>query len=196
MDVADLSTDITAVTNDPEFVGVDIAILSGTVSDGCESSARYIRYWRQDIPEEVFTTDVEVGTGEYNAVVGPLEENTTYCYQMTECGEVKSFSTLQAQYASEDASEASITSTSCELLDAEYVFTIESAQALETEMLAIGLYNSDDKLIAVKLLECDGNTIYTHGFSNTLNVCYAKVFVWRGKDSLYPLGSCELVEIP
>lgn len=195
MDVADLSTDITAVTNDPEFIGVDMAILSGTVSDGCESSARYIRYWRHDTPDEVFTSDVEVGIGEYNAVVGPLEENTTYCYQMTECGEVKSFSTLQPQYASEVAIEASITSTSCELTDAEYVFTIESAQALEGEMLAIGLYNSDDKLIAAKLFECDGNTIYTHGFSNDLNVSYAKVFVWRGKDSLYPLGFCELVEI-
>lgn len=195
MDIINISTDITAVTNDPELIGIDMAVLGGSVSDGREEAAKYIRYWRMDTPDEVYTSEVEKGIGDYRAMVGPLEENTAYCYQMTELGEVKTFTTLQSDYVEEEVSEPAITTTTYKALTSTYKFTVESAYALETEVLAVAAYDSYDNLLSVDFIECDGDTTYTSSFSNSLSISYVKVFVWGDKQSLIPLGRSEIVDI-
>lgn len=89
--VSSLNTDIDVVTNDAEFVYSNCATVSGTVNT--EDASRYIRYWKESEPETVYTTDVEDGAGDYTADLWPLDSETTYCFQMTEFGEVKTFTT-------------------------------------------------------------------------------------------------------
>lgn len=94
LEVSSLSTETTAVTNDPEFVDSYFAVLSGSVEKG-EENVRYISYWKESEPDEIFVTEVEEGGGEYVVSVGELEPKTTYCYQMNDSGEVKNFTTLE-----------------------------------------------------------------------------------------------------
>ena len=94
LEVLSLSTETTAVTNDPEFVDSYFAVLSGSVEKG-EENVRYISYWKESEPDEIFVTEVEEGGGEYVVSVGELEPKTTYCYQMNDSGEVKNFTTLE-----------------------------------------------------------------------------------------------------
>lgn len=102
MDVASISTDVEAVTNDPEDVGDYFAVLSGSVSGESDGIARYIRYWSETDVETIYTTDVEDGSGDYTAEIMNLTADTTYYYQMTEYGEVKSFTTCSAPEGASD----------------------------------------------------------------------------------------------
>lgn len=92
LDTVNISTDIKAVTGDAESIGNYFALLSGSVED-VDGAERYIRYWAADKPDEVYTTEVQSGGGEYSVEVTNLTPETTYYYQMTETGEVKSFVT-------------------------------------------------------------------------------------------------------
>lgn len=103
VDTVNISTDIKAVTNDAESIGNYFALLSGNVKevDGVE---RYIRYWTADNPNEVYTTEVQEGGGDYSVFVEDLAPETTYQYQMCEGGDVKSFTTLYSMVADGDDS--------------------------------------------------------------------------------------------
>ena len=103
VDTVNISTDIKAVTNDAESIGNYFALLSGNVKevDGVE---RYIRYWTADNPNEIYTTEVQEGGGDYSVFVEDLAPETTYQYQMCESGDVKSFTTLYSMVADGDDS--------------------------------------------------------------------------------------------
>lgn len=92
LDTVNISTEIKAVTNDAESIGNYFALLSGSVED-VDGAERYIRYWAADNPNEIYTTEVQEGGGDYSFEVTNLTPETTYYYQMTETGEVKSFAT-------------------------------------------------------------------------------------------------------
>lgn len=94
LEVSSISTETNAVTNDPEFVDSYFAVLSGSVEEG-EDNVRYISYWKESEPDEIYVTDIEEGGGEYFALIDGLEVETTYCYQMNDTGEVKTFTTLE-----------------------------------------------------------------------------------------------------
>lgn len=91
MDVASISTDVQATTNDATDIGNYFATLSGSVSG--ENADRYIRYWAADNPDEVYITEVQSGSGDYSVEVTNLLPETEYRYQMNETGEVKTFVT-------------------------------------------------------------------------------------------------------
>lgn len=91
MDVASISTDLQATTNDATDIGNYFATLSGSVSG--ENADRYIRYWAADNPDEVYITEVQSGSGDYSVEVTNLLPETEYRYQMNETGEVKTFVT-------------------------------------------------------------------------------------------------------
>lgn len=90
MDVTSISTDIKAVTNDASDIGNYFATLSGSVED-IDGMERYIRYWAADNPDEIFTTEVQQGGGDYSVEITNLVPETTYYYQMCDTGEIKSF---------------------------------------------------------------------------------------------------------
>lgn len=92
LDTVNISTEIKAITNDAESIGNYFALLSGSVED-VDGAERYIRYWAADNPDEIYTTEVQKGGGDYSFEVTNLTPETTYYYQMTETGEVKSFAT-------------------------------------------------------------------------------------------------------
>ncbi|MCH5211357.1 MAG: hypothetical protein J1F01_10400 [Oscillospiraceae bacterium] len=98
MDVVNISTDIKAVTNNAESIGNYFALLSGSVED-VDCAERYIRYWTTDNPDELYTSEVQEGSGDYSVFVEDLIPKTTYQYQMCESGEVKSFTTLDSMTA-------------------------------------------------------------------------------------------------
>lgn len=106
LEISSLSTEIKAVTNDPEFIDAYFAILSGSVEES-EENVRYISYWKESEPDEVFVTEAEEGGGDYTVTVGELEPETTYCYQMNDSGEVKTFTTTEGVTEDFDPDEPS-----------------------------------------------------------------------------------------
>ncbi|MBR5151993.1 MAG: InlB B-repeat-containing protein [Clostridia bacterium] len=207
MDVTNISTDIVATTNDAEDVGSYFAVVSGSVLGEDENAVKYIRYWSADDTEIVYTTEVETGTGDYSVELMDLEPETTYYYQMTEFGEVKSFTTEEeiipildeSEIDEDDGDSASspspITTTTYKTLTSTYKFSIECSQALTTEFLAIACYDNMGKLLAFKQIECDGDTSYVDSVPLDTNIDYAKIFVWSSVNSLKPLAGVEVVDI-
>ena len=92
LEVSSLSTEIKAVTGDVIDLEFFYATVSGSVADG-DDNIKYIRYWKESEPDEVYVTDVEDGGGEYVVTITDLDAETTYCYQMNDTGEVKTFTT-------------------------------------------------------------------------------------------------------
>jgi len=201
MEVSSISTDIEATTYDAEDVGSYFAVVGGSVSGDSEEITKYIRYWKESEPEKIYTSEAEEGTGEFEIVLMDLEAETTYCYQMTETGEIKSFTTCEEpvdEYIPEDDETEEIiplTTTTYKKLTATYKLSIESSEALETELLIAAVYTADDELIAMKEIECDGDTSYTASFPINSEISYAKIFVWNKFDTLMPLAGAEKVEI-
>jgi len=101
IEATNISTDLKAVTDDinEECVGSYFATLSGSVEDDKDGVSRYIRYWSENDKNTVYTTDIEDGAGDYSVDIMPLTPNTKYYYQMTENGEIKSFTTLDEDYS-------------------------------------------------------------------------------------------------
>lgn len=207
MDVTNISTDIVATTNDAEDVGSYFAVVSGSVSGEDENAVKYIRYWSAEDAETVYVTEVESGSGDYTTELMDLEPETTYYYQMTEAGEIKSFTTYEEPvdehtgdedggYDDSDETESQpITSTTYKTLTSTYKFSIECSQALTTEFLAIACYDNTGKLLALKQVECDGDTSYTGSVPIDANIDYAKIFVWSSASNLKPLAGVEIVDI-
>ena len=206
MDVTSISTEVAAITNEAEYVGSYFAVVSGSVSEEDENAVKYIRYWSADDTETVYTTEVETGTGEYAAELMDLNPGTTYYYQMTEFGEVKSFTTLaESDYDDEhlgdedggyyETESQPITATTYKTLTSTYKFSIECSQVLSTEFLAVACYDKNDKLLILRQIECDGDTSYTGSVPIDTNIDYAKIFVWSSLDSLKSLAGVEIVDI-
>lgn len=198
MEVSSIDTSISATTYDATEIQTYSAVLGGTVEDVGEGTVRYIRYWKTNEPETIFITEVQKGAGEYWTEV-LLDSGTEYSYQMTEFGEVKTFSTPEAPAGSEEDPEPEIeatpiTTTTFKTLTSTYKFSISSDIALETEKLFVAVYAGETVLLGAKLIECDGDTEYTASFAIDDRIKYAKVFVWND-DSLAPLGVAETVNI-
>lgn len=224
MDVTSISTEIRATTDDAEDVGSYFAIVSGRIADADEETVKYIRYWSADDTQTVYTTEPETGNGTYTAELMDLNASTTYYYQMTELGEVKSFTTEEeiipvlednenkeegdGYVGDEDGehddgeddgdsgtSTSSITTTTYKTLASTYKFSIECSRALTTEFLAIACYDHAGNLLALSQIICDGDTSYTASVPIDANIDYAKIFVWRGLSDMKPLAGAEIVEI-
>lgn len=93
MDVSSISTSLTAETNEPTDVGINYAFVSGSVLSGDEQTEKYIRYWKTDEPDTVYTSEVKYGTGDYSTKLDELESFVEYSYQMTEFGDIHTFVT-------------------------------------------------------------------------------------------------------
>lgn len=202
MDVTSISTGVETVTNDAEDVSDYSAVLSGTVITEGEGISRYIRYWSADDTETVYTTDFEEGSGDYTIELFDLAAETTYYYQMTEFGEVKTFTTCEApedagtdgdDEETEDEETLSITSTTYSKTEEEYIFNIECSYTLTTEVLYVAVYSESNKLIAVKPAEVNGDSAYDVPFPIDSDIKYAKVFVWGSTDNLQPIAEAETV---
>ncbi|MBQ7033111.1 MAG: InlB B-repeat-containing protein [Clostridia bacterium] len=199
MTVTDIGTDISATTGNAEDVSDYFATLSGSVSDTDEGTARYIRYWRADAPDAVYTTAVEEGGGTYSATVFDLEAETTYCYQMTEHGEIKSFTTCAApdsdSFADTPVGTPSVTVSVCRKTADGYTLSIESTEPLPEGIILIGLYTGKNELITMKQINCDGSSSYTATLPFRGAAMYAKVFVWNATGGMKPLGGAERIAV-
>lgn len=204
MDVTSISTEIRATTDDAEDVGSYFAIVGGSIADADEETVKYIRYWSADDTQTVYTTEPETGIGTYTAELMDLNASTTYYYQMTELGEVKSFTTCAEEvdeYVGDEddgdsgTSTSSITTTTYKTLASTYKFSIECSRALTTEFLAIACYDHAGSLLALSQITCDGDTSYTASVPIDANIDYAKIFVWRGLSDMTPLAGAEKIVI-
>jgi len=207
MDVTSISTDVIATTNDAEDVGSHFALVGGSVSGEDENTVKYIRYWSADDVDTVYVTEVESGSGNYTVELMDLEPETTYYYQMTEYGEIKSFITeeeiipildeseIEEDEGGGDTLQSSLTTTTYKTLTSTYKFSIECSQALTTEFLAIACYDSEGELLILKQIECDGDVSYTGSVPIDANIDYVKIFVWSSPGSLKPLAGVEVVDI-
>ena len=199
MAVSNISTEYDAVTNDAENIGSFFATVSGSVAE-FEGASRYIRYWRSDNPAEIFTTEVQEGSGAYSIELSGLDANTEYSYQMTENGEIKTFTTeadeeSTTEYETEEEGVLPLTKTTYKSLTSTYKFSIECEQELESEYLVVACYDQSDRVLAAAQIECDGDTSYSVSVKKNTNIKYAKVFLWSNNSSLKPLGVAELIEI-
>lgn len=198
MEVASISTDITAVTNDAEDVSDYFAVVSGSVSGDTEGISRYIRYWSADDAETVYTTDIEAGAGEYSVELMGLESNTTYYYQMTEKGEIKSFTTSEEPVEDivEDDNPTDsnpITTTTYKKLNSTYKFTITVENALNDENVYAAIYNSDGVLLGIGMTAFDGDVETTVNLPIVSGASYAKIFVWN--EQMQPAADAEIIEM-
>lgn len=211
MEVINISTDIEATTNEPSDVGSCFAVVGGSIANADENTVKYIRYWSADDTENIYTTEAETGSGTYTAELMDLKPSTTYYYQMTEQGEIKSFTTMKEENDTidEDSGEDNnengnseeskntepITSTTYKKLTSTYKFSIEASQALESEVILVATYTSENKMISYRIVECDGDTSYTASVPIDKNIDYAKIFVWSNLNGLKPLAGVETVKI-
>ena len=179
MKVESLNTTLSALTYDAENVGPYFATLGGTVSDLGGGTTRYIRYWNINEPENVFVTEAEDGAGEYSAEV-MLSPETTYQYQMTENGEIKTFTTLEKPVYDEPESEAApITTTTYKKLSSTYKFNIKADRELLYEPVIVAAYNKAGHCISVRMTSFDGDVEGMVSMPIYSDIDYVCVFVWE-----------------
>ncbi|MGN0182563.1 MAG: InlB B-repeat-containing protein [Candidatus Ornithomonoglobus sp.] len=206
LDVASLSTDVKAMTNDANEIGNFSAVLSGSV-DGDEETLKYIRYWEKSNPETIYTTELQLGNGEYKTTVNNLQAETEYEYQMTETGEIKSFTTTNVpDYdpdAPEDAedmydnSEAFQQLTSTNFVDDgdSYTFDITFNDSINDAVITVGIYDNSGKLLGSAILQANGEAEYYTVVNKNEAAAYAKIFVWEDMKNARPLSKTEYIEI-
>ena len=189
MEVTNISTNYNAVTNDAENVEIYTATLSGSI-DEFENASRYILYWKSDNPAEVFVTEVQDGYGIYSVDIIGLESNTEYSYQMTENGEIKTFTTLADAEDADGfggdtpASKDFITSFTVKNYGANALISVDVENVPNGAKLCIASYNSRGKLIEIQmpvLSNGEASAIFS-----TNNVRYYKAFIWD--DNINPLS--------
>ncbi len=201
LDVAGTSTKVTAVTNDAEDVDSWYATLSGSVSGQGDGIVRYIRYWMASEPENVILTEVEAGGGDYSVRIDGLLSETTYMFQMTEFGDIKSFTTGQEPDVGLDDGDVGdkpgekLTATTYKKLSSSYRFYVDASEPLENAFVIVTAYDGNGKLLSVRSQECDGSASYTIDIPLSADIKRAKVFVWRSLRAMTPLGEAETVEI-
>lgn len=195
MKVESLNTTLSALTYDAENVGPYFATLGGTVSDLGGGTTRYIRYWNINEPENVFVTEAEDGAGEYSAEV-MLSPETTYQYQMTENGEIKTFTTLEKPVYDEPESEAApITTTTYKKLSSTYKFNIKADRELLYEPVIVAAYNKAGHCISVRMTSFDGDVEGMVSMPIYSDIDYVCVFVWETFGNMKPYGGKEILQI-
>ncbi len=105
MEVVSISTEVEAITNDAEEITMTTAVVSGSVLTEGDGVTRYIKYWSTDDPTDVYTTEIMEGSGDYRVTIEDLEPGTNYCYQMTEFGQIKYFTTISEESERTDVSD-------------------------------------------------------------------------------------------
>lgn len=198
MDVTSTSTEVKATTNDAEDVGAYFATLGGSVDSESDGAIRYIRYWVTDEPETVYTTEVQSGKGEYSVEVQGLESNTGYSFQMTENGDVKTFTTLSDAESSDEFGEEEGT----EFVYAEhsisgkyYVFDVTYFEALNSGCVMVVLYDNNNAMIDFTYVDADGKEEYQLIIPKVTNTKYAKVYIWDSIETLNPICKSYTVSI-
>lgn len=199
MDIESLDTSVKAQTYDAENIGPNFATLGGSVENNGDETVRYVRYWKKNKPEEVYVTDTEQGSGEYRVEV-MLDAATEYEYQMTEAGEIKTFTTLdEGVYPDLPGVEENecLTSTTYKKLISsnKYKFTVSCVNEIDDGIIVIAAYNENDELIDIADIQCDGDAEYTASVSIRNDMKYVKVFVLNSVLSLKPLGKAEIVDM-
>lgn len=198
MDVTSISTEYSAVTNDAEDIDVYSAKVSGSVAD-FEGALRYIEYWESDNPAEVYTTEVQEGSGEYSIELIGLLSNTEYSYRMTENGEIKTFTTLAdgdgGETGGTEENIEPITTTTYEESDSAYVFSIICSQTLNNRKLIVAAYGEKDILVDYAEVVCDGRSEYATSIPINNSIKYFRVFTWSDAEKIEPMGISEMVEM-
>ncbi len=199
MDIESLDTSVNAQTYDAENIGPNFATLGGSVESGENGTVRYVRYWKKNKPEEVYVTNTEHGGGEYRVEV-MLDSATEYEYQMTEDGEIKSFTTLDDGIYPDlpsDGENECLTATSYKKLTSsnKYKFSLSCVKEIDNGIIIIAAYNENGKLIDIADIQCDGDVEYTASISVHDDMKYVKIFVLDNILSLKPFGKAEIVNI-
>ncbi len=199
MDVTSISTDVVATTNDAEDVGDYFAVVSGSVSGEDENAVKYIRYWSADDVDTVYVTEVESGSGDYTTELMDLAAETTYYYQMTERGEIKSFTTCEepvdehtgGEDGDSDTEEVQITALTVNDMGIYGLIDIGTLNVPDGAVVYIAAYDTDKKLVSVQPV------VLTNGAGQIIvpldKLEKIKAFVWD-KNSTAPL--CVYEETP
>lgn len=221
LDTVNISTEIKAITNDAESIGNYFALLSGSVED-VDDAERYIRYWVADNPDEVYTTEVQEGGGDYSVFVEDLVPETTYQYQMCEGGEIKSFTTLYSMVADSDGigdnpidpvdpTPSPVIPTPNPVEPRAICFEVQNAQIADDKVAAdivnisdkvqsgsliFAAYTDDDILVTAESKNIDAitpDTLLPCEFDVPDGTSRYKIFVWNSVKGMVPLS--ESVEI-
>lgn len=182
LDVQSLSTDVKAVTNDVEGIDEYEITFSGSVSGDEENAVRYIKYWCNDDPTQVYTTEPQNGAGEYSVKIPSwyFEPEKTYSYSMTDGGNIKTFS-VSPGISGDDGDPVTpqkdlLTTTVCTKTVDGYHFDITADESITDEIM-VAIYNADDMVIDIKYAEVSGGKAATDTTQSTTK--YAKIFVWE-----------------
>ncbi len=196
LDVQSLSTDVKAVTNDVEGIDEYEIIFSGSVSGNAENAVRYIKYWCNDDPTKVYTTEPQNGAGEYSVKIPSwyFEPEKTYSYSMTDGGEIKTFSVSPGITDDDGGSvtpqEDLLTTTVCTKTVDGYRFDIIADESMTDEVM-VAIYNADDVVIDIKYAEVSGGKAAVDTTQSTAK--YAKIFVWDSE--MKPKAAPERVTV-
>ena len=196
LDVQSLSTDVKAVTNDAEGIDEYEITFSGSVSGDEENAVRYIKYWCNDDPTQVYTTEPQNGAGEYSVKIPSwyFEPEKTYSYSMTDGGNIKTFS-VSPGISGDDGDpvtpqEDLLTTTVCTKTVDGYHFDITADESITDEIM-VAIYNADDVVIDIKYAEVSGGKAATDTTQSTAK--YAKIFVWES--GMKPKAAPERVTV-
>lgn len=196
LDVQSLSTDVKAVTNDVEGIDEYEITFGGSVSGNAENAVRYIKYWCNDDPTKVYTTEPQNGAGEYSVKIPSwyFEPEKTYSYSMTDGGEIKMFS-VSPGITDDDGGSVTpqkdlLTTTVCTKTVDGYHFDITADESITDEIM-VAIYNADDVVIDIKYAEVSGGKAETDTTQSTAK--YAKIFVWES--GMKPKAAPERVTV-
>lgn len=211
MDVTNISTDIKAVTKDATDIGNYFATLSGSIAES-EGASRYIKYWAADTPDEIYTTEVQDGYGDYEIEVTNLLPETEYQYQMTETGEIKSFVTDGYYYAEQGDDDPNIppednpddpTSEPIEIVfeisnseiseDKVTTDIVNISESEQSGLVIFAAYNENGALVSAQSKNADNIAAETalhveFGIPETAQ--QYKLLVWNSYKGIGPLAEC------
>lgn len=209
MEVASTDTTAKAITYDAKDIKGNGATLSGKT----DSDKKYIRYWKADMPDEIYTTEVQDSSGEYSVEVTDLELGETYEYQMTEFGDVKSFVPV---YAPIDDSGSVLVDPDVTPIPSEtdkpivvpktmpfeiqntainigYISTnvANISDVAQSGMVIFVAYSDNGALLAVKaekIEKLDANASRPYEFELPSGMDKCKLFVWKSWTDMLPLA--------
>lgn len=191
LDVVDISTNIQATTGDATGIGDYFATLSGSVQD-VEGAERYIRYWEENNPGTVYTTEVLSGSGEYSVEVTELIPGTTYCYQMCDTGEVKSFIAQGLDISNPDDVDAPIetetpiaATVNMSQTATAYTFEVKTEDTYYNCYVYVAIYDKSGILLSADVVPLEVSDITTVIMDKMDNAAAAKVYIWS--DNLQPI---------
>lgn len=196
LDVQSLSPDVKAVTNDVEGIDEYEITFSGSVSGDEENAVRYIKYWCNDDPTQVYTTEPQNGAGEYSVKIPSwyFEPEKTYSYSMADGGNIKTFS-VSPGISGDDGDPVTpqkdlLTTTVCTKTVDGYHFDITADESITDEIM-VAIYNADDMVIDIKYAEVSGGKAAADTTQSAAK--YAKIFVWES--GMKPKAAPERVTV-